>query len=100
MAALNRGNSAGIEQALAEIGILNDDMAGAITNIGARMGVVESHRSTLGEVKLRYETLLSAEETLDYTTAITEMSAQMLSLEAAQASFAQISQLSLFNYIK
>jgi flagellar hook-associated protein 3 FlgL len=64
------------------------------------MGVVESHRSTLGEVKLRYETLLSAEETLDYTTAITEMSAQMLSLEAAQASFAQISQLSLFNYIK
>ena len=100
VAALNSGNSAGIEQALAEIGILSDDMAGAITNIGARMGVVESHRSTLGEVKLRYETLLSAEETLDYTTAITEMSAQMLSLEAAQASFAQISQLSLFNYIK
>ncbi len=98
--ALDSGNSAAIEQALSEIGTLADNMAGAITNIGSRMGIVESHRDTLAEVKFRYETLLSAEESLDYTVAITELSAEILSLEAAQASFAKISQLSLFNYIK
>jgi flagellar hook-associated protein 3 FlgL len=98
--ALNGADSAGIGQALSEIGTLTDDITGAISNVGARMGIVESHRATLAEVKLRYEMLLSAEETLDYTVAITELSAQILSLEGAQASFVKISQLSLFNYIK
>jgi len=31
---------------------------------------------------------------------VTKLSAQMLSLEAAQASFAKISQLNLFNYLR
>ena len=44
--------------------------------------------------------MLNAETELDYTLAITELTAEMLSLEAAQASFAKISQLSLFDYIR
>jgi len=98
--ALDTNNNSKIELALSEVEVLANEMTGAITNLGARMSVVESHRTTLAEVKLRYETLLSEEETLDYVTAITELSAEILSLEGAQASFAQISQLSLFNYIK
>ena len=39
-------------------------------------------------------------EDLDYTEAITKMNKDMLALEAAQSSFAKISQLSLFDYIK
>jgi flagellar hook-associated protein 3 FlgL len=38
-------------------------------------------------------------EDLDYTTAITKMNKDQLALEAAQNSFAKISQLSLFKYI-
>jgi flagellar hook-associated protein 3 FlgL len=49
---------------------------------------------------LNLKTTLSSVEDLDYTTAVTKMNQQMLSLEAAQSSFAKISQLSLFNYIK
>jgi flagellar hook-associated protein 3 FlgL len=36
---------------------------------------------------------------LDYASAITKMNQQMLSLEAAQSSFAKVSKLSLFNFI-
>jgi flagellar hook-associated protein 3 FlgL len=49
---------------------------------------------------MRYKELLSNAEDLDYATAVTELSAELLSLEAAQSSFAKISQLSLFNYIR
>jgi flagellar hook-associated protein 3 FlgL len=49
---------------------------------------------------LNLTTTLSAVEDLDYTKAITKMNQQMMALEAAQSSFAKISQLSLFNFIK
>jgi len=42
---------------------------------------------------------LSNVEDLDYAEAITQMNKEMLALEAAQSSFAKISQLNLFNYI-
>jgi flagellar hook-associated protein 3 FlgL len=35
----------------------------------------------------------------DYSEAITQLSAQMLALEAAQSTFAKVSQLTLFDYI-
>jgi len=43
---------------------------------------------------------LSSIEDLDYAEAITKMNQQMMSLEAAQSSFAKVSQLNLFNFIK
>jgi len=52
------------------------------------------------ETRIRFEALISNAEDLDYSTAVTELSAEMLALEAAQSSFAKISQLSLFDYIR
>jgi len=49
---------------------------------------------------LNLKTTLSNVEDLDYAAAITKMNQQMLSLEAAQSSFAKMSQLNLFNYLK
>jgi flagellar hook-associated protein 3 FlgL len=37
---------------------------------------------------------------VDYTEAITKMNKEMLALEAAQSSFAKISQLNLFSYLR
>jgi flagellar hook-associated protein 3 FlgL len=37
---------------------------------------------------------------LDYASAITQLTSEMMSLEAGQSSFAKISQLSLFDYIR
>ena len=64
------------------------------------MASVENQREIIEDTKVRYQTLLSQEEDLDYTTAVTQLSQEMLALESAQASFAQIAQLSLFNYLR
>jgi flagellar hook-associated protein 3 FlgL len=44
--------------------------------------------------------MLSGEKDIDYSIAVTELSKEALALEALQASFAKISQLSLFDYIR
>jgi len=88
-----------VGQGLSDINGLTDITINALADLGSRQNVVDIQRDIVLDTKLRYQQLLASEEDLDYASAITELSAQMMSLEAAQASFAQISQLSLFNYI-
>jgi flagellar hook-associated protein 3 FlgL len=98
--ALDTDNETEINRALSEIDSLTDSMTTSIVDIGARQRTVELQQEIIADTKLRYELLVNAETELDYTSAITELTAEMLSLEAAQASFAKISQLSLFDYIR
>jgi flagellar hook-associated protein 3 FlgL len=98
--ALESGSGTELSQALTEISELTNDMALSLADVGSRMNTVDSQRDILADSKLRYQELLSNAEDLDYATAVTKLSAQMLSLEAAQASFAKISQLNLFNYLR
>ena len=98
--ALESGNEVTLSQGLSEVSILTDEMALSIADVGSRMSTVDTQRDILADTKLRYQELLSNAEDLDYATAVTKLSAQMLSLEAAQASFAKISQLNLFNYLR
>jgi flagellar hook-associated protein 3 FlgL len=97
---LESGGQEELSLALAEISSLTDDMALSLADVGSRLNTIDSHRDILADTKLRYQELLSNAEDLDYATAVTKLSAQMLSLEAAQASFAKISQLNLFNYLR
>jgi flagellar hook-associated protein 3 FlgL len=98
--ALGSGVEGELSLGLAEISSLTDDMALSLADVGSRMNTVNSQRDILVDTKLRYQELLSNAEDLDYASAVTKLSAQMLSLEAAQASFAKISQLNLFNYLR
>ena len=98
--ALEVSSGTNISQGLEEISTLTDDMALSLADLGSRMNTVDNQRDILADTKLRYQELLSNAEDLDYATAVTKLSAQMLSLEAAQASFAKISQLNLFNYLR
>jgi len=98
--ALESGNEVTLSQGLSEVSTLTDDVALSMADVGSRMSTVDSQRDILADTKLRYQELLSNAEDLDYATAVTKLSAQMLSLEAAQASFAKISQLNLFNYLR
>jgi flagellar hook-associated protein 3 FlgL len=66
---------------------------------GTDMKVVEQQGASLDDTKLSLRTALSKIEDLDMATAITDMQKLMLSLEAAQSSFAKTSQLSLFKYL-
>ena len=98
--ALESGSESDLSQGLTEVSVLADEMALSLADVGSRMNTVDSQRDILSEAKLRYQELLSNAEDLDYATAVTKLSAQVLSLEAAQASFAKISQLNLFNYLR
>lgn len=99
-AALRNNDSTSISASFNEVDQINKGLGLALADTGSRMAAVESQRGILEETKLRYQTLLSNEEDLDYATAVTELSREMLALEAAQASFSKVSQLSLFNYLR
>jgi len=67
---------------------------------GIRQKLV-SEREVIAEDKiLVYKSLLSDAQDVDYATAITQLSTDMLALEAAQSTFSKVSQLTLFNFIK
>jgi flagellar hook-associated protein 3 FlgL len=99
-AALSDDNGEGISRGLTEITGITEGIGMAIANVGNRMNTIDSQRDILADTKLRYQEMLSNAEDLDYATAVTQLSAELLSLEAAQASFAKISQLNLFNYLR
>ena len=89
-----------LQDSLSEISDLTQNIAISIADVGSRMRIAESQLDSLTEAKLRYQTLLSNAEDLDYATAITQLTSEIMSLEAGQSSFAKISQLSLFDYIR
>jgi flagellar hook-associated protein 3 FlgL len=99
-AALKANDSAGLQVSLAEVSDLTQNLALAIADVGSRLGVVDSQADILADTRLRYQSLLSGAEDLDYASAITQLTSEIMSLEAGQSSFAKISQLSLFDYIR
>jgi flagellar hook-associated protein 3 FlgL len=98
--ALRNNDTGNIQRSLAEVDKLSAAVSLSLADVGSRLSVTDSQRDILADAKLRYKALLSNTEDLDYASAVTQLSAELLSLEAAQSSFAKISQLSLFNYIR
>ena len=98
--ALTNDDDDALALGLEEISTVTEKMGSSLADLGARMTTVDNQRGILEDTNLRYQDLLSNAQDLDYATAVTKLSAEILSLEAAQASFAKISQLSLFNYIR
>lgn len=72
----------------------------AQANVGTDLNVVDQQGQVIDDTKLTLKTTLSNVEDLDMASAITKMNKQMLSLEASQSSFAKITQLNLFNFLK
>ncbi|MBU2952571.1 flagellar hook-associated protein FlgL [Marinobacter sp. F3R08] len=67
------------------------------TELGGRMNAVESTQSFLEDSALYTNEIRSQLQDLDYAEAISNLSFQSFVLQAAQQSFAQVSQLSLFD---
>lgn len=67
--------------------------------VGARQNTLESSRDLNLDVKLFVNAELESLQSLDYAEATIRLSMEKLVLSASQQSFAQISQLSLFNYL-
>ncbi len=99
-AALDANDSSAIQRAVGETGTLQESLSGSLAAIGASMNTIDNQTALTEETLLRLKGTLSKVEDVDYTEAITQMNKDMLALEAAQSSFAKISQLNLFDYIR
>ena len=98
--ALQADDTGGIERAISEISQLSESLAMGLADVGSRMEVVASQTAVLEDTELRYQMLLSDAEDLDYASAVTKLSSEIMSLEAVQSSLVKISQLSLFNFLR
>jgi len=96
---MDNNDKAGMQRGLTEVGALHNGIVLAQADAGTSMKVIEQQGTILGDTNITLKSALSKVQDLDMTTAITNMQKQMVSLEAAQASFAKISQLSLFKYL-
>ena len=97
---LRNGTQDQIQGKLDHLDQMLDIVTLSLADIGSEMGSIEAEISINEDLKLQLETTLSSQEDLDFTTAITELQSKLMSLEAAQSSFAKISQLSVFDYIR
>jgi flagellar hook-associated protein 3 FlgL len=68
-------------------------------SVGSRLNIVESQRSINEDFDFQLEVALSETRDLDYAEAISRFNAQLVSLQAAQQSYARVQDLSLFNYL-
>lgn len=86
------GNLLNIDQALENITRMR-------ATVGSSLNELDSLGSAGEDLQLQYASSLSELQDLDYNKAITDMARKQLQLEAAQLSFKQISQLSLFSIL-
>lgn len=66
---------------------------------GARLAGLEATAEARGELELELNTTLSSLRDVDYAEAISRMNAQLVGLQAAQQSYAQVARMSLFDYL-
>lgn len=84
-------------------GLLNIDQAiGNVldvrTQVGTRLSAIDDQVDTNGAFSLNYQDTLASLEDLDYAEALSRLSMEVTTLEAAQQSFVRTQSLSLFNY--
>lgn len=89
-----------IQQGIADITQMHNSLTLSQAQNGSDQTVVQSQLDVLDETTLRIQSTLSEIEDLDYAEAVTRMNKEMMGLEAAMGSFAKISGLTLFDYIR
>jgi flagellar hook-associated protein 3 FlgL len=91
--------SARIGEALGNLGNAQTRLLETRSSVGARLNVVDGSRTNNTDFELVIRTALSEVSDLDYAQAISQLTQESFILEAAQASFARVSRLSLFNFL-
>lgn len=98
-AALKSDVRSDISRALSELSSAQGNIAGSLGEIGGKLNTVQRQQDINADLSLQVDSLLSSEEDLDYAKAVTQFNAEMVRLEATQATFAKVAQLSLFQFI-
>ena len=97
--ALNSNNSTNISRAMADAESFSNSLSKKQVELGLSQNSVANRLEIIEEKTILYKNILSKSVDTDYTAAITELSTNMLALEAAQSTFAKVSHLSLFDYL-
>lgn len=97
---VNSSRTGHIQQGIADITQMHNSLTLSQAQNGSDQVVVQSQLDVLDENTLRIKSTLSEIEDLDYAEAVARMNKEMMGMEAAMGSFAKISGLSLFDYIR
>ncbi len=91
--------SAAYSQGVDDLHAAIDHVSRVRAGVGSRLQGLQSMSSLGEDQKLQYQSRLSDLQDIDYAEAISNLSQEQLQLQAAQLSFKQINQLSLFNIL-
>lgn len=89
-----------ISETLVKIDQVAERNIEARTTIGARLNSLENTQTSNEDFLLFTKTALSGLEDVDFAEAISELKLEETILQAAQASFVRVQELSLFNFIR
>ena len=93
-------NVASIQSSIDTLKTSSDRISVSFGRMAGRFSALNAQADLLEDTSLRIEQLVSQEKDLDYAAAVTQLSKETLALQALQASFAKIAELSLFNYLR
>ena len=100
VADLRANDGAGVKARVANVNDISDRLINSYGAMAGRLAAIESQRTVIDETTLRIDELLIREDDLDYAKAVTELSQESVALQALQASFVKVAQLSLFNFMR
>lgn len=92
--------STSMGKALQQLDQSSDHLLSIRAQIGARLSTLDNAETARDDQKVQLQAMTSDLRDLDYAEAITRMNQQLMGLQAAQASYSRISQLSLFDYLR
>ena len=90
----------GLQRALGDIDQAIGNVLSKRTSVGTRQNSLDSADQESESAKLSLQQTLSDVEDLDLTDAISRLTFEITTLEAVQATFAKVTQLSLFNFLR
>lgn len=89
-----------LERSLQQIDQASDHFLSVRAQVGSRLSSLDTADAAREDLNIDLDVALSDLRDLDYAEALSRMQQQLVGLQAAQMSYSQISQLSLFNYLK
>jgi len=88
-----------VAQSLQQLDQANDHFLSVRATVGSRLNTLDDASTARDNLNIDLQSSLSDLRDLDYAKALTQMTQQVVGLQAAQQSYSKISQLSLFNYL-
>lgn len=90
-------NSLGQQVAALDAGL--DNVLRNRATVGARLAELDALKEVGSDLDIQFAERLSKLQDLDFAAAISDLTRKQIQLEAAQSTFAKVSQLSLFNFL-